>query len=129
MAYEKRTWVSGTTPCSSENFNHIEQGIADAHDKLDELNTKIGTGLNNTDTSGITSYPKKTGCYRVINGNIKGLPKSNAAYGTLLISNGGSYVLNLYIDSKNTMYWCRTDGFVTPTGWKTATTIDVSANS
>lgn len=41
MAYEKRTWVSGTTPCSSENFNHMEQGIADAHDKLDELSTKF----------------------------------------------------------------------------------------
>lgn len=41
MAYTKKTWVSGETPCSSENFNHMEQGIADAHNKLDELNTKI----------------------------------------------------------------------------------------
>lgn len=39
MAYTKKTWVSGETPCSSENFNHMEQGIADAHNKLDELNT------------------------------------------------------------------------------------------
>lgn len=45
MAYTKKTWVSGETPCSSENFNHMEQGIADAHNKLDELNTKINVDV------------------------------------------------------------------------------------
>ena len=31
MAYTKKTWVKGSTPLSAENFNHMEQGIADAH--------------------------------------------------------------------------------------------------
>lgn len=41
MAYEKRTWVSGVTKCSAENFNHIEDGIETAQKGVDELNTKI----------------------------------------------------------------------------------------
>ena len=42
MAYEKRTWVSGVTKCSAENFNHMEDGIETAQKGVDELNTKIG---------------------------------------------------------------------------------------
>lgn len=41
MAYEKRTWVSGVTKCSAENFNHMEDGIETAQKGVDELNTKI----------------------------------------------------------------------------------------
>ncbi len=41
MAYEKRTWVSGSTKCSAENFNHMEDGIETAQKGVDELNTKI----------------------------------------------------------------------------------------
>lgn len=47
MAYEKRTWVSGVTKCSAENFNHMENGIEMAQKGVDELNTKI----NNTGES------------------------------------------------------------------------------
>lgn len=39
MAYEKNTWVSGTTPCSADNFNHMEEGIAAAHEAIAEQNT------------------------------------------------------------------------------------------
>ncbi len=39
MAYEKRTWVSGVTKCSAENFNHMEDGIETAQKGVDELNT------------------------------------------------------------------------------------------
>ena len=39
MAYEKRTWVSGTTPLSAENMNHMEEGIAAANEGVDKLNT------------------------------------------------------------------------------------------
>ena len=41
MAYEKRTWVSGTTPLSAENMNHMEEGIAAANEGVDKLNTDI----------------------------------------------------------------------------------------
>lgn len=38
MAYTKKTWVKGNTPLSAENFNHMEQGIADAHTDIAQLN-------------------------------------------------------------------------------------------
>lgn len=41
MAYTKKTWVSGETPLSAENMNHIEQGVADAHNDISSLNTKV----------------------------------------------------------------------------------------
>ena len=41
MAYEKKTWVKGSTPLSAENFNHIEQGVADAHNAITQLNSEI----------------------------------------------------------------------------------------
>ena len=34
MAYTKTTWVDGITPLSAANFNHMETGIADAHDGI-----------------------------------------------------------------------------------------------
>ena len=39
MAYEKITWVSGTTPLSAENMNHMEEGIAASNEGVDKLNT------------------------------------------------------------------------------------------
>ena len=39
MAYTKKTWVKGSTPLSAENFNHMEQGIADAHTDIKQLNS------------------------------------------------------------------------------------------
>lgn len=41
MAYTKKTWVKGNTPLSAENFNHMEQGIADAHTDIAQLNSDI----------------------------------------------------------------------------------------
>ena len=40
MAYTKKTWVKGSTPLSAENFNHMEQGIADAHTEITQLNSE-----------------------------------------------------------------------------------------
>ena len=39
MAYTKKTRVKGNTPLSAENFNHMEQGIADAHTDIAQLNS------------------------------------------------------------------------------------------
>lgn len=41
MAYTKKTWVKGSTPLSAENFNHMEQGIADAHSSIAQLNSDL----------------------------------------------------------------------------------------
>ena len=53
MAYTKKTWVKGSTPLSAENFNHMEQGIADAHTEITQLNSeraflsKVFSGTSN----------------------------------------------------------------------------------
>lgn len=67
MAYEKRTWVSGTTPCSAENFNHMEDGIAAANEGVDKLNTDLRSNVINLErTSGAwlsESYKSYDVCY------------------------------------------------------------------
>ena len=45
MAYTKKTWVKGNTPLSAENFNHMEQGIADAHTDIAQLNSDLKDAL------------------------------------------------------------------------------------
>ena len=55
MAYEKRTWVSGVTKCSAENFNHMEDGIETAQKGVDELNTKLTNGFVGGASSGTTN--------------------------------------------------------------------------
>ena len=37
MAYTKTTWITGSTPLSATNMNHIETGIKDAHDLIAAL--------------------------------------------------------------------------------------------
>ena len=59
MAYEKKTWVKGSTPLSAENFNHIEQGISDAHTGLETLNEEKQSFATKDEVKNIT--PKDTG--------------------------------------------------------------------
>ena len=51
MAYTKKTWVKGSTPLSAENFNHMEQGIADAHTEITQLNSDLNNRIEFTITS------------------------------------------------------------------------------
>ena len=51
MAYTKKTWVKGSTPLSAENFNHMEQGIADAHTEITQLNSDYDTIIVGTSVS------------------------------------------------------------------------------
>lgn len=37
MAYTKTIWINGEVALSDTNLNHIETGIEDAHDSIDEL--------------------------------------------------------------------------------------------
>ena len=41
MAYTKTTWITGSTPLSANNMNHIEQGIKDAHDMIAAITETI----------------------------------------------------------------------------------------
>ena len=54
MAYTKKTWVKGSTPLSAENFNHMEQGIADAHTEITQLNSDLKDAL-------VTQYAELNG--------------------------------------------------------------------
>ena len=63
MAYTKKTWVKGNTPLSAENFNHMEQGIADAHTDIAQLNSDIRKtefALSNIDSK----YKFVGNCYK-----------------------------------------------------------------
>ena len=64
MAYEKRTWVSGTTPLSAENMNYMEEGIAAANEGVDKLNTDKQNDLG---LSGVAI--EKTPAFRVDTAN------------------------------------------------------------
>ena len=60
MAYEKRTWVSGVTKCSAENFNHMEDGIETAQKGVDELNTNIDTWKSEKKSQWVAFAPNET---------------------------------------------------------------------
>jgi len=68
MAYTKKTWVKGSTPLSAENFNHMEQGIADAHTEITQLNSDLNNRIEFTITS-IDSKYAFTGKYEKLNIN------------------------------------------------------------
>ena len=55
MAYTKKTWVKGSTPLSAENFNHMEQGIADAHSSIAQLNSDTASDFRIF--SGLWNFP------------------------------------------------------------------------
>lgn len=40
MAYTRTNWVSGETPLSAENMNNIEDGIEEAKEAVNDLNSK-----------------------------------------------------------------------------------------
>lgn len=92
------------------------------------MNSNLGSGLRNTDKNGITSYPVQVGCYRVIH-DVVGLPNGSGMYGVLFLVDGGTYIMHLFIDAFNVMYWCRTNGFGTPISWEKATSTSVTAIS
>lgn len=65
MAYSKQTFVNNSTVLSAEHMNHIEQGIFDAHQALDELDDCViahkwdGSVLSITTRSGTSSADLK----------------------------------------------------------------------
>ena len=46
MAYTKTTWVDDVTETNATNFNHIEQGIYDAHESLSSKQDTLVSGTN-----------------------------------------------------------------------------------
>ena len=78
MAYEKRTWVSGVTKCSAENFNHMEDGIETAQKGVDELNTNYSYEFmiaSNQRTSFVLDKKNKS-VHFVFNANMEGVPNT-----------------------------------------------------
>lgn len=79
MAYEKRTWVSGVTKCSAENFNHMEDGIETAQKGVDELNTNCSYEFiisSNQSTSFMFDKKNKV-IHFVFNANMEGVPNTS----------------------------------------------------
>lgn len=82
------------------------------------------------DLAVLTTYPvNKPGVYRVGQPNITGLPTGISGYGCLVIFNGGSYWLHMYMDSNNGIYFARKDSTAVPTTWYKATTSSVAAKT
>lgn len=46
MAYTKTNWVDDVTETNADNFNHIEQGIYDAHESLASKQDTLVSGTN-----------------------------------------------------------------------------------
>ncbi len=84
MAYTKTNWVSGETPLSASNMNHIEDGI-------DDLNTTMDKFLHVEQYSQVTTvnYPIAPGdnTYYIPFGNI---PKGYTAVGVVGINTSGT---------------------------------------
>lgn len=72
MAYTKKTWVKGSTPLSAENFNHMEQGIADAHTEITQLNSDTASDFRINANGNLKTYLNmfKVGKELVIMGGI-----------------------------------------------------------
>lgn len=74
MAYTKKTWVKGNTPLSAENFNHMEQGIADAHTDIAQLNSDFTFDERSVSSGGL--FVKKNKDVVIVSsyfsGNLKG---------------------------------------------------------
>lgn len=67
MAYTKTTWTDDVTSLGPTNLNHMEQGIYDAHQAIDNVYTKSETDSSAQVTSKINtalgSYYPKTDTY------------------------------------------------------------------
>ena len=50
MSYNKRTWANGDL-ITKERMNNIEDGIFDAHDKINAINNKVEENTTDTNTA------------------------------------------------------------------------------
>ena len=91
----------------------------------------VGVGLNNTNTSGISTYPQTCGAHRVTTTLPTGMPTDAHGYGTLFIVNGGSYVMHTYIDYRNSVWMTRTDGVYTPSAdaWSRLAVVEYNSST
>jgi superfamily II RNA helicase len=48
MAYTKNNWINGVTPINGTNLNKIEQGIYEAHKKLEDIEYEVGGNVSNS---------------------------------------------------------------------------------
>ena len=106
-----KSWVGYTTP---DDVATLISAITAADVGALAL-TDIRRALAQVDTSGnvdstaVTSYPTEPGVYKVTTA-LAELPSGSARYGTLMIFNGGAYVVHLYVDNNKRFYVARTTG-------------------
>ena len=79
-------------------------------------------------SSGISSIPTTPGVYRVTS-VITGLPTGSNGYGTMLVFNGGGYLLYVYVDASMDFYYCRTASVAAPSTWYKLTGTAVNATT
>ena len=106
-----RTWQSYTSRAT------VEALIAaiTAEDVGALALTAIRRAFAQVDTSGdvnsttVTAYPTEPGVYKVTTA-LTELPTGCSRYGTLMIFNGGGYVVHVYVDNSKRFYVARTTG-------------------
>lgn len=131
---EERSFVAQIERIFDSLFNR-KVGKIDLDDKLqDELNRrriqiaifKELDSKGNSSLSTLTAYPTSPGVYRV-GAVISGLPTGTNGYGPLVIIDGGSYVMHLYMDARNDFFWARTSGTYSVATWRKVTGTDVQS--
>lgn len=127
MAYTKKTWVSGETPLSAENMNNIENGIANAHEDISELNTKIKYKYQSVQKSGSQiGTVQKFGYIVELTINNLEVPAGTASSGIIFDVPEGYYPINR-CDFQDTYagirFFVNTDGTVVITSAVSSTTL------
>ena len=112
------------------NFDTLDDTIATLTN-CREIQKKTFNQLNSSgggDSSGISSIPTDPGVYRVTS-VITGLPTGSYGYGTLLVFNGGGYLLYFFDDASNDLYYSRTASVAAPSVWYKLTGTAVNATT
>ncbi len=101
MAYNPTIWNNNNVPAvTADNLNHMETGIKEAHDGIDEINTKL-TSLTTYSTEEINTgkkwidgkpiYRKVIDCGALLNNTIKTVAHNISNLDFVIFLNGTSY--------------------------------------
>lgn len=127
--YEDTHYIDGMDSNNILTYSHGGTGT-NSLKTLSQKMFKQCAADGSDDLAVLTTYPvNKPGVYRVGQPNITGLPTGISGYGCLVIFNGGSYWLHMYMDSNNGIYFARKDSTAVPTTWYKATTSSVAAKT
>jgi hypothetical protein len=127
--YTDTHYIGGMNSNNILTYSHGGTGT-NSLKTLSQKMFKQCTADGSDDLQVLTTYPvNKPGVYRVGQPNITGLPTGISGYGCLVIFNGGSYWLHMYMDMNGGIYFARKDSTAVPTTWYKATTSSVAAKT